>query len=469
MGIFSKATKTSSYDRFDDDDASREQPAPRDESAVDDTSSNVQTISPVALMMQEKLRNLDNLKTRVGGLNRTFEQMSALAAESGNSIQLLSEFVETSRAQIETEGRLKSDNARLTTDLLDRNHQVGALSTQLEEALAEVHSLRKRATETRTALENARNDIITIRDNNKKVNDEYRVQSAKLVEANAQVAELTGELKDLEAKFQSLEDHSESLKSELESVSHREKELQQNLSESAALLEQEIRKNNRATSELEAAKREIVDFRNENIDLKSRLDVESQELDYSKSRMEEEQRKHDNEVYALNAEIENLSSQRRIGAQSLQEMTRENTSLKERHRIVVKRMQEIEQLLEAAQNNHERDREELVTANTKLREVNLRYNSVLTDVNHARAETKRYAENLEQLVEENKKLQQYRIKYDTAKDQINQLKSVIANYQVALEEAGVPASRSGSLSAMTADTGAKDDEGGSDVIVNLRD
>ncbi len=106
MGIFSKATKTSNYDRFDDDDASQERSAPRDESAVDDTSSNVQTISPVALMMQEKLRNLDNLKTRVGGLNRTFEQMSALAAESGNSIQLLSEFVETSRAQVETEGRL---------------------------------------------------------------------------------------------------------------------------------------------------------------------------------------------------------------------------------------------------------------------------------------------------------------------------------------------------------------------------
>ncbi|MEM8701185.1 MAG: hypothetical protein AAGF82_05115, partial [Pseudomonadota bacterium] len=296
--------------------------------------------------------------------------------------------------------------------------------------------LRKRATETRTALETARNDIVSIRDNNKKVNEEYRLQSAKLVEANTQVADISGKYNDLLAKHETLERHADGLKEDLEAVKHREKELQQNLAESAKLLEDEIRKNNQATSDLEAAKRELIEFRNDNIDLKSHLDVANQELVYSKSRLEEEQRKHDNEIYALNAEIENLSSQRRIGAQSLQEMARENSALKERGRDILKRMQEVEHLLDSAQTNHEKDRNELMATSAKLREVNLRYNSALTDLNHQRNQNQKFADNLEDLVEENKRLQRYKIQVDTANEQIVQLKSVIANYQMAMEGKG---------------------------------
>lgn len=463
MGIFSKSSRSGEDARQRPEDAGT---AGATHMEAEDTASNVAQISPFALRMQEKMHTLDGLKTRIGGLSKTFEQMNALAMESQNSIHLLSEFVEASRQHVETEVRLKSENAKLSTDLLDVQHQVKSLSTQLEEAQAEVHSLRKRSTETRTALETARNDIVTIRDNNKRVNEEYRHQSAQLVEANSQIAELTGELNDLKAKYDSLEDHAESLKSELDAIARREKELQQNLSESATLLEEEVKKNSRATNELEAAKREIIDLRNDNIDLKSHMDVARQELAYSKSRLEEEQRKHDNEVYALNAEIENLSSQRRIGAQSLQETTRENSSIKERNRSLMKRMQEIELLLDSAQKNHEKDRNELISTSAKLREVNLRYNSALTDLNHERKQNQKYAENLEDLVEENKKLQKYKIQVDTANDQIAQLKSVIANYQMAMEGRG-PAEELG----LTEDgeSGGRKKDGDDDVVVKLRD
>ncbi len=403
-----------------------------DKMAEAQTSSNVETISPLALKMQEKLRGLDGLRIRVTGLGRTFEQMNALASESQNSIQLLNEFLEGSRTAIETEMRLKAENAKMATELIDRKHRLSTLTVQLEETQAELHSVRKRSTETRTALENARNDLIAIRDNNKKVNEEYRAQSARLVEANAQIQDLSGELNDLKARHASLEEHAESLKNQVETIALREKELQQNLSESASLLEEEIRKNNISTTELEAVKRENVDFRNDNIDLKSHLDVANQELGYSKNRLEEEKRKHDNEVFALNAEIENLSSQRRIGAQSLQELSRENNAIKERNRDLLKRMQEIEHLLDSAQKNHDKDRNELVSTNAKLRELNLRYNSVLTDLNHERTQNQRFAESLEELVTENKTLRKYRIQYDAANEQIAQLKGVIADYQAAM-------------------------------------
>lgn len=431
MGIFSKTTRPD--EGAEPQVGTEAEPAPKDQSSV---GSNVEHLSPFALQMQEKLTKLDGLRSRIGGLNQTFDQMAAFANESQTSIRMMSEYLEASRTTVETEVRLKSENAKISTDLLDAEHKVKSLSTQLEDAQAEVHALRKRSTETRTALETARNDIVSIRDNNRKINDEYRVQSAKLVEANTEIADLSGKLDDLTARHETLDKHAEGLNSDLEAVKHREKELQQNLSESAQLLEEEVRKNNQVTSELEAVKREVGEFRNDNIDLKSHLDVANQELVYAKSRLEEEQRKHDNEVYALNAEIENLSSQRRIGAQSLQEMARENSTIKERNRELVKRMQEIEHLLDSAQKNHEKDRNELMATTAKLREVNLRYNSTLTDLNHQRNQNQKFADNLEDLVDENKRLQRYKIQVDTANEQITQLKSVITNYQMAMEGRG---------------------------------
>eukprot|EP00903_Cladosiphon_okamuranus_P002067 g2065.t1 len=496
MGIFSKSSRPG--DGQEQQVETRAEATPTPETPEVSDKANVEQLSPFALKMQEKMNQLDGLKSRVGGLNQTFEQMQAFAMESQTSIRMMSEFLEVSRSSVETEVRLKSENAKISTDLLDAEHKVKTLTTQLEDAQAEVHSLRKRATETRTALETARNDIVSIRDNNKKVNEEYRLQSATLVEANSQVADLSGQLNDLKAKFETLEKHAESLGSDLEAVRHREKELQQNLSESAKLLEDEVRKNNQVTSELESVKRELGEFRNDNIDLKSHLDVANQELVYAKSRLEEEQRKHDNEVYALNAEIENLSSQRRIGAQSLQEMARENSTLKERSRDLLKRMQEIEHLLDSAQKNHEKDRNELMATTAKLRELNLRYNSALTDLNHQRNQNQKFADNLEDLIEENKRLQRYKIQVDTANEQIVQLKSVIANYQMAMEgrgpaeelgltetsdpasELGITEPLSGDLEPMDiddltmdpdTDTTPDDDKpgGGDDKIVKLRD
>lgn len=475
MGIFSKTPQSPGGE-----DRKEDQPGGAAGANTEELPSNVEHLSPFALKMQERMHQLDGLKTRLGGLSDTFEQMNALAFESQNSVKMLAEFVASSRHAVETEVRLKSENAKISTDLLDTEHKLKSVSTQLEDRQAELHSLRLRHTETRTALETARNELVSIRDNNKKVNEDYRLQSAQLVQGNAQVKELETELLDLKAKFKTLETHADSLQSNLEEVAKREKELQQNLSESAKLLEEEVKKNNTATSELESVKRQVVDFRNENIDLKSQLDVANEELTYSKSRLEEEQRKHDNEVYALNAEIENLSSQRRIGAQSMQELTRDNTSLKARNRELVKSMQEIEHLLDGAQKNHEKDRDELVTSNAKLRELNLRYNATLTDLNHERNQNAKYTEQLEELVEENKKLKKYQIQMDTAEEQIVQLKSVIANYQMAMEGRGPaedigltrdydPAEEAGLTepAAEAADGEAKD--GDDDKIVKLRD
>ena len=131
----------------------------------------------------------------------------------------------------------------------------------------------------------------------------------------------------------------------------------------------------------------------------------------------------------------------------------------------------------------------------KLRELNLRYNSALTDLNHQRNQNQKYADNLEDLIEENKRLQRYKIQVDTANEQIVQLKSVIVNYQMAMEgrgpaeelgltegydpaaELGITEPLSNEFEPIDIDGDGSDDDGpddntpngGDDKIVKLRD
>ena len=486
MGIFGRSSKPAEIAAQDapvnPGQSNEETTGTENNVAEASATSNVEVISPLTLKLQEQQRKLDGLKGRIGTLNRAFEQIGALAMESGTSVSSLAEFIDVSRTQVETEVRLKSENAKLTTNLLDLSHQVETLTTKLEESTSEVHALRKRSLETRTALETSRNDIVAIRDNNKKINEQYRIQSAKFLDVNTQFAALSDRNVDLQAKFNSLEEHAESLKTELDSLQKRESELQQNLSESVALLDEELKKNKSLTSTLESLKREYSDTKNENIDLNSKLEVASQELEYDKSRLEEEQRKHDNQIYSLNSEIKNLTTQRRVGAQSLQDMTAENKKFRERNRDLMRRLQEIEQLLDAGMKNQEVDRNDLLNSNSKLHELNVRYNSMLTDLNHERKQNERYKENIGALMDENKKLQHFKIKYDSAEDQIRELKALISSYQISFDQTLTVVddmentSASGELPADDAispgdDTKGPDgkSDGDDSVVVKLRD
>ena len=75
MGIFSKSSRSGEDARERPEDAGT---AGATHMEADDTASNVAQISPFALRMQEKMHTLDGLKTRIGGLSKTFDQMNAL-------------------------------------------------------------------------------------------------------------------------------------------------------------------------------------------------------------------------------------------------------------------------------------------------------------------------------------------------------------------------------------------------------
>jgi len=161
-------------------------------------------------------------------------------------------------------------------------------------------------------------------------------------------------------------------------------------------------------------------------------------------------------------------------------MTAENKKFKERNRDLMRRLQEIEQLLDAGQKNQEVDRNDLLNTNSKLHELNVRYNAMLTDLNQEKKQNERYKENISALMAENQKLQHFKIKYDSAEDQIRELKALIGSYQISFDESvsvideplvedELPAeSADADVTETVSEDGEKKDDDGS-VVVKLRD
>lgn len=409
--------------------------------ATDQPQEPIEQLTPYMRRSRERQRKLDTLMSRVTELGSAFEQLSALSAQSEHNIKSLSEFISMSKVDVETQISLESENAHLTNQIFNLKHDNEVLTAKANENEVTAQALRQRIGETRSALESARSEIVTLRDMNRKLTEQYNHECDVLAQERTKHAALYEEHEALKSKARILEGRVESLNGDFEAFAKREFELERKLSETTGLLDKEVKKNKHVANDLEAAKRDLTEVRNENINYRSQLDIATEELEFQKSQAEEEKRKHDDEVYSLNADIENLTSQKRVTEQTLQEVLREDKQLRERNRDLDARLHEIQHLLDALQKSHESDRIELQSTNSKLRDLNMRYNSTLSELKHEKLQNKKYAETIEETVAENKKLRKYKIMHDSAQAQIEELKAQLRSYQSIIEESSQSISR----------------------------
>lgn len=435
MHLFSKSSsdKKSEVEArvtgIDSDDADY-----KDEISANQEAEPVEQLTPYMRRSKERQRKLDTLMTRVGELGSTFEQLSALSAQSEHNVKSLSEFISMSKVDVETQINLESENANLSGQIFNLKHENETLNSKSNENEATAHALRRRVGETRTALETARSEIITLRDNNRKVTEQYNHECETLNHERTKFAALYENHEALKSKARILEGRVDSLNGDFEAFAKREFELERKLSETSGHLDKEVKKNKHVANELEALKRDLIEVRNENIDYRSQLDIATEELEFQKGQAEDEKRKHDDEIYSLNSEIENLTSQKRVADQTLQELIRDDKQLRERNRDLDARLHEIQHLLDALQKSHEADRLELQAANSKLRDLNMRYNSTLSELKHEKSQNRKYAESIEETILENKKLRKYKIMHESAEAQIEELKAQLRSYQAIIEE-----------------------------------
>lgn len=433
MNLFSKSASSRRNEAAQKADNSIEDDDDRLDSALPNEEP-LEQLTPYMRRSRERQRKLDTLMTRVGELGNAFEQLSAVSAQSEHNVKSLSEFISMSKVDVETQINLESENANLSGQIFNLKHENEALAAKANENEATAHALRRRVGETRTALENARTEIIALRDSSRKVTEQYNHECDTLNQERTKFAALYEEHEAIKSKARILDGRVESLNSDFEAFAKREFELERKLSETSALLDKEVKKNKHLTNELEATKRDLTEVRNENINFHSQLDIATEELEFQKGQAEEEKRKNDDQVYSLNSEIENLTSQKRVSDQTLQELIRDDKHLRERNRDLDARLHEIQHLLDALQKSHESDRLELQAANSKLRDLNMRYNSTLSELKHEKNQNRKYTENIEETIVENKKLRKYKIMHESAEAQIEELKAQLRSYQAIMEE-----------------------------------
>ena len=385
--------------------------------------------SPLELQLREKQRQLDGLKSRVTVLNNALDQMGLLISESTKSVGLVSSFIDQSKLDAESEKRLKGENAKLSTDNIEKSHAIKRLTAQLEKRDTEIEVLKSRANENRVTLEKARSSIILYRDKQAELTEALEVKNIELLNLNSKVADLTDQNDDLIRRLDAFEDQNTSLQMDIDQLTKRESELQQSLAESNALHDEEIKRNKSLASDLESTNRQLSETTSALIETKAEYDELSDELEYVKNSSEEQQRKYDNRVFGLKTEIDNLSSERRIIRQSLSELQEENASLKKNNRDIMVHQRELENQLRSMQKLQDKERRQLSEANAKLGDLSLRYNSALADSNHEQRQREKLEHSVEMLSEEVAKLREYRSKYEAILVQVTDLKGLVSDYQ----------------------------------------
>ena len=409
------------------------EPTTRPDGFLDEIASDKAAYTPFELEAKERHRKLDALKQRANRLTSGFNQMEQLILDAEKSTAELTEFMDNQGVFIENEKRLKIENEQLGRDLEEKSYKLQSQSTQLEKNLAEIDALRTKNDEYRSTIDKARAAISNLREKRQDLSDEIERKNADLLSANSRNQELSDSLEQLNSKYNLIEEEHAGLALDLDSHTKLESELRQKLSENAGTIDEEIRKSKIQASELESTKRELSESNLRFIDLKSENDSSHQEIDYLKNAREDDQRKFDNRMFSLKSEIDSLSSERRINQQSLNEIKVESNHLKKSNREYESTIQRQKSQLDTLNKAQDRDRQQIARNNEKLSDLNLRYNSALTDLNHEQRQREVLEVRIEKLTEENSRLQEYRDRYDNLSNQVNDMKALVSEYQQLLE------------------------------------
>lgn len=425
MGFFS----SSRQDAQVDEQATEE----KNESFLEASSSQGSALTPFEMEAKERRRQLEALRQRASRLTNGFNQMEQLIADSEKSADELASFIDQSRHFVENEKRLKVENTQLSKDNEEKSYKLQSLTTQLEKRNAEIEALKSRNNEYRATIDKARAAIAQLREKEQALLEDIDKKNSDLLGANVRNQEIGDSLEQLSSKYNLLEEEHTEMSIELDTFSKHEGELQQKLSENTALLDEEVRKSKIQASELEANKRELSETNVRYIDLKSEHEALLQEVEYLKNAREDDQRKYDNRVFSMKSEIDSMTSERRIAQQTLHELKSENSQLKKSTREAESSIQRQKTQLNALQKSLDRDRKSVIKNNEKLSDLNLRYNSALTDLNHEQRQREIFQQKIEKLTDENGKLREYRDKYENVSNQVADLKGLVAEYQQLLE------------------------------------
>ena len=415
-------------------------------------TTNEVVSSPIEIKYREKLNSLESLKNRATSIEEFLLKINDLTTDSVKSMTVLSSYVDTAKLDVENEKRLKIENAKISTEILQKDKVISRLETQVETFQSEVNTQKNRIRENTEVIEKARLSLVEYREEKQSLSEALEESGAQLATISSKYSDLLEKHDELLIRYENVDNRNSELQTDLENQAKKEHEVQKFLAENNSLLEDETSKHRKTTDELIAIKHSLSETRNAFIEARSKNEAIEQELNYQKNELEASKRKFDDRIFTLNSEIKNLSSNGNVILESLKATKEDNVMLKKTARENEKRARDIETNLIALQKIQADEREQLLAANSQLSDYNLRYNATTIEAKRLGETNKELEAKVNKLAEENNRLQAYQNENKELSHKINELNSLVTEYQKLLRGSShqetVSFSQSDSLDSM---------------------
>ncbi|MEM1286925.1 MAG: hypothetical protein AAGH60_01095 [Pseudomonadota bacterium] len=439
MGLFSNSKKTAEQlnaeRRSEQLQALNSALTGEDQSAADEQELSLEATdlppvsSPLDIKFKERNRRLEALSSSVGDIENAYTQISTLLLNSEKSANMLAQFIEQSKIDAEADKRIQSENAKLSVANIEKDNTIARQARQIDQYAGELQVLKDRASKYRNALEVARSSILAMRQQRNDDLDSIEGKTNEIQSLDSRIGELVAQNDEYARRYEGQERQIIDLKNDLDSQGKRETELRQSLAEANALLENETLRSQNNANELSAAQRELSQLNLALTSARSEIETLREEAEFTKQAHEDERRTFDNRLFGFKTDIDNLGSERRVLRQSLKEAENEVRTLNAEIRDLTAQLRSVTGKLESLQRSKEAERHEASRANTKVAELNLRYNAAISDLNHQRKQREILEQRVETLIAENRKLEEYKIKHDELMVQASEFKSLVADYQ----------------------------------------
>jgi len=329
---------------------------------------------------------VENVTKDIAALDDALTKNELYISQSREQLKRFKAFAQNAEIDIDVMYRLRAENKDFVSNIANLQINNDKLQAKLEVEKANSSAALNRFTEVRSALETAREEIVTMiesdTDNREKINNFSVVavqRENELLQANRTVERVSSE-------NQSLYGQCERFVSEMD-VSHRNTtELEKSLEETAAKLNAEQVVNEKLASENKSHVQNFDLLQSKNVELNSRLQSAQHEAMEVEKRAGDTGRITGEELYSLRSRVERLQSQLRVKSQVNSDLEDNAKTAYADAKVSKEAARDLHDRLVEAIREREQDQNQVSRLNNDISEQNNRFDQLLVDLEGLRQE-----------------------------------------------------------------------------------
>ena len=329
---------------------------------------------------------VENVAKDIVALDDALTKNELYISQSREQLKRFKTFAQNAEIDIDVMYRLRAENKDFVSNIANLQIQNDKLQAKLEVEKANSSAALNRFTEVRGALETAREDIVTMIDNNSQHREEINNFSVVAVQRENELLQANRSVERISSENQSLYGQCERFVSELD-VSHRNTtELEKSLEETAAKLNAEQIVNEKLAGENKSHIQNSDSLQAKNVELKSRLQSAQHEAVEVEKRASDTDRITDEELYSLRSRVERLQSQLRVKSQINSDLEDNAKTAGADAKVSKEAARDLHDRLVEAIREREQDQQQVSRLNNDISEQNKRFDQLLVNLEELRRE-----------------------------------------------------------------------------------